>query len=82
MKSTIIVLFSIVALVACSIPPEFTKKPGNKKGVNCICREKECTDVSCEEKNCLCSVVRGYLYYEKFYDPNQLFKIILFSESS
>lgn len=53
----IILLFSVFAVVYCNknIPSVFTK---GAAGQNCFCKEKECTDVSCEEKNCLCLVVR------------------------
>lgn len=56
MKLSCVLLLSVITLVSCTVPSVFLK-PG-KNGKNCICREKECTDVSCEEKNCLCSVVR------------------------
>lgn len=57
MKITLIVFLSVITLVACSIPAPFkSSKTSKPKGKNCVCREKECTDVSCEEKNCLCVV--------------------------
>jgi hypothetical protein len=58
MKLTSVVFLSIVALVACNVPEPFNSPVTGK---NCVCREKECTDVSCEEKNCLCLVkaIRG-----------------------
>lgn len=66
MKLTLVVFLSAFTLVACNVPEVFvtshttatattgTTKP---KGKNCICTKKECTNVSCEEKNCLCMVV-------------------------
>lgn len=61
MKITLIVFLSVITLVACTVPAPFksskSSKPKGKGKENCICREKECTDVSCEEKNCLCLVV-------------------------
>ncbi|XP_031635149.1 uncharacterized protein LOC116348312 [Contarinia nasturtii] len=54
MKLMIIGFLSVVAFVACGdVPPPFNKVIDGK---NCYCREKECTDVSCEEKNCVCLV--------------------------
>lgn len=50
MKLTLILFLSVVTLVACTVPEPFNK------GKNCVCHEKTCTDVSCEEKNCLCIV--------------------------
>lgn len=65
MKLTIFVLFSVVTLVACSydsIPAVFRKSVSGK-GTNCWCRQKTCTDVSCEEKNCICLVVSVFYFY-------------------
>lgn len=56
MKLTIFVLLSVMTLVSCSIPEVFLKSVEGK-GQNCYCREKQCTDTSCEEKNCICLVV-------------------------
>lgn len=51
----IIVLLSVFTIASCTVPSVFLKPGAN--GKNCFCKEKECTDVSCEEKNCLCLVV-------------------------
>lgn len=57
-KMKLIVLLSVIAIASCTVPSVFLNPNATGKK-NCFCKEKECTDVSCEEKNCLCLVVRG-----------------------
>lgn len=63
MKLSIVILLAIVTVVTCSTSLSSVqfRKIVSGKGENCICREKQCTDVSCEEKNCICVVVSGKL---------------------
>lgn len=76
MKIILVVFLSAFTLVACSVPEVFVKSQATATatantqttkppGSNCICKKKECTDVSCEEKNCLCMVVSALILFIK-----------------
>lgn len=78
MKFTIIVLLSVVSLVVCSIPDAF-KQSGSGKGENCVCREKSCTDASCEAKNCHCMLVSVGSFHVEFKESLLLFHNISFA---
>lgn len=68
-KMKLIVILSLCTIASCTVPSVFLNPRATGKKI-CFCKEKDCTDVKCEEKNCLCLVVRGWEKKIEFCDTH------------